>query len=136
MQTILWLLLGLALGGAFIAYARWKGTGERQVLALGLVVASVIYVVFALAGAGPLWSLIEILGVAVFGMFASLGLHGRALWLAAGWALHVPWDAGLHLWGAGAEFAPAWYPTLCISFDLLVAGYVVARFGRVRTVPE
>jgi len=126
--TTLWLLLGLFLGVAFLAFARTRGGAERRVLALGLLVAAVIYVGFALIGAGPAWLLVEMLGVAAYGVLAWLGLRRSPLWLAAGWALHPAWDVGLHLVGAGAAFAPEWYATACISFDLLVAGYIVAGF--------
>ena len=59
-------------------------------------------------------------------------MRGSPSWLAFGWALHPAWDAGLHLHGYGASFAPEWYVLACISFDLLVAGYIAARF---RTLP-
>lgn len=124
MMTILWLLLGFVLGGLFLVYARAQGHAQRRVLAFGLVIAAVIYVGFALDGAGPVWVLVEILGVGVYGALAWLGLRRSVLWLALGWALHTLWDAGLHLTGAGAAFAPEWYAVLCISFDLLVAGYI------------
>lgn len=38
--------------------------------------------------------------------------------------------------GAGAGVAPEWYVAACISFDLLVAGYVVARFRRTPVAPH
>ena len=51
--------------------------------------------------------------------------------LALGWAAHVIWDVGMHLHGAGAEFTPAWYPAVCIGFDLVVAAAIV--FGARRS---
>ena len=130
-MTVLWLLLGLILGGVFLAFARALGRAERLVLALGLVLAAVVYVGFALAGAGLMWVLVDALGVIGYGALAWLGLKRSALWLAAGWALHPVWDVGLHIAGSGAAFAPAWYAILCLGFDLLVAGYIVFRFGSV-----
>ena len=50
--------------------------------------------------------------------------------LAAGWAAHVAWDVLLHLSGAGAEYTPHWYPWLCVSFDLVMAGAVLASSRR------
>jgi hypothetical protein len=47
-----------------------------------------------------------------------------ALLLALGWTVHVAWDVSLHL-ARQQVVVPAWYPSACISFDLLVAGYVV-----------
>lgn len=124
MTTTLWLLLGLGLGAAFLAFARTRGRGEERVLALGLLVAALFYVAFALAGAERVWVLVEVAGVVVYGALAWLGLRHSLLWLAAGWGLHVLWDVGLHLAGGGAGFAPEWYVLICITFDLLVAGYI------------
>lgn len=133
MKTIIWLVLGVVLGGAFLAFARRTPRAERRILATGLVVASLVYVGFALVQTTILWLLIELLGAAIYGVIAWLGLRHSTWWLAAGWALHPLWDVGLHVWGAGRAFAPMWYAVACISFDILVAGYVVLRFhGRRR----
>lgn len=130
-MTTLWLLLGVLLGGAFLGYARTRGRAELRVLALGLLVAAAIYVGFAFFGGGLVWLLVEATGVIVYGALAWLGLRRSGLWLAVGWALHPAWDIGLHLVGAGAAFAPAWYATACISFDLLVAVYIATRFREI-----
>ena len=126
---LLQLAVGLALGALLVIYARsGRQAREAQVLAFGLVVAGLFYVGFALAGGAPVRSLLlESLGVVPFGLLAWLGLRRSQLWLALGWAAHVAWDLGLN-WGAGAPaFVPDWYPVVCTSFDLLVAGYIVAR---------
>ena len=39
--------------------------------------------------------------------------------------LHVVWDVGFHLQGAGAEYTLRRYPWVCVSFDLMVAGAVL-----------
>ncbi len=61
-------------------------------------------------------------GLGVWGLFRS------PVWLAAGWALHPVWDLGLHYFGPGHAFAPDAYAVTCLSFDLLVAGYVAIRY--------
>ena len=125
---ILWLGLGAVLGSLLVWFARTRGRGgERRVLANGLVVAALIYVAFVLTD-GPTWILLEAAGVAVFAPFAAAALLGSSLWLAAGWTLHVVWDVFVHLL-TGSVVVPRWYPSTCISFDLLVAGYVLCRFG-------
>ena len=122
---VLQLALGLALGALFILYARTGRGRESPVFAVGLVVAAVIYIGFAFAyGAPPRSLLLESLGVLPFGLLAWLGVRRSQLWLAFGWAAHVAWDLGLN-WGAGAPpFVPSWYPVVCTSFDLLLAGYI------------
>ena len=137
MTGLFWFVLGLVLGAVFIVLARRLGLpGERRLLALGLVVAALIYVGFAVASAGGAWIAAELGGVVVFGGLAVLGLKRSPMSLAVGWALHPVWDAGLHLMGAGAAFAPTWYVVACISFDFLVGGYIAARFRALPTASE
>jgi len=73
----------------------------------------------------------ELVGVAIFGGMGLLGLRGSPWWLAAGWAAHPIWDIALHYFGPGGSFAPEAYAITCLSFDLLVAGYIaiVYRLG-------
>jgi uncharacterized protein DUF6010 len=126
-------VVGAVLGGLLVLVAhRRKPDGEIQLLALGLVVAALIYIVLALAaGADRHWLALETAGVAVFGVLAWLGLRTSAWWLALGWVAHVGWDVGLHL-DRTQTFVPAWYPLLCVGFDLVVAGFLLgpASAGR------
>lgn len=119
------LLAGVVLALGLIAMARARGY-EIRTYGVGLAVAAAIYVAFALvAGAGAGAIGIELVGLALFGVVAALGAR-RWLWLlAAGWAVHAAWDVLLHTGGRGA-WAPGWYPTLCVGFDLFLAGYVLA----------
>lgn len=126
------LLLGavFSLGLALLA-RMYPPRRERRVYAVGLVVAALIYVGFGAAGgAGAQWLALESLGVLLYGAAAWGGLRGRPWLLALGWAAHVAWDVPLHLSGAGSEYTPHWYPWLCVSFDLVMAGAVLASGGR------
>ena len=125
-MTVIWLVLGLVTGAMFLGYSKSFGRARRKVLANGLVIAAVIYVGFAIfLGGPPAWMLHEVLGVAAFSAMAVLGIRHSVLWLAVGWALHMGWDTLLHLHGPGATFAPTWYVVACVSFDLLVAAFIV-----------
>ncbi|HEX6624727.1 MAG TPA: DUF6010 family protein [Pyrinomonadaceae bacterium] len=126
------LLLGAVLSLALVGAARMFAPGrERLVYAVGLVLTALVYVVFAVAGgASARWAAIESLGVLLYGAAAWGGLRGLLRLLAAGWAAHVAWDVLLHLSGAGAEYTPHWYPWLCVSFDLIMAGAVLASSRR------
>lgn len=76
-------------------------------------------------------------GVAVFSVPAWLGVRRAAVWLPAGWALHVVWDVALH--AVAPLAAPAWYVWLCLGFDLVVAGAVLHAghaVTRPRTTPR
>ena len=124
LTTVAWLVLGLLGGAALLAYSKRDGRARKKVLANALVIAAAIYVIFALASGSGVWTLYELVGVAIFLVFARLGVSRSPSWLALGWALHPLWDAGLHLHGHGASFAPEWYVVACISFDLLVAAAI------------
>ncbi len=128
MSASLAVVVGAVLGTLFAWLARWLG-GERRVWAIGLVVAAVLYLLFAaVAGAGAEALALELSGVVAFGAVAGLGLAGRPLWLAAGWGAHVVWDVALH--GRAGGYAPPLYPELCIGFDLAVAAFIVSRVWR------
>ena len=117
-------LVGGAVQGAvltFVAIAIPRFT--RHILAAVLVVAALFYVGFALeAHTSVLWLAAELAGVGIFGFAAVRGVRGSAWWLVAGWALHPLWDVALHYTGPGRAFAPAWYTTSCLTWDLMVAG--------------
>ena len=132
MVTVIALLLGTVLALALVGLARTYPPGrERRVYAVGLVIATLIYVGFGVAGgAGVPWLVLETLGVLLYGAAAWGGLRGRPWLLAAGWAAHVAWDVLLHLSGTGSEYTPRWYPWLCVSFDLVMAGAALASSRR------
>lgn len=128
MLIALWLLLGLLLGTAFLAFARTKQRGERRFLAVSLVVIALVYVGIAtVGGASAVWFSLELLGAVFYGVLAWAGLRYSLWWLALGWATHPAWDIFLHFFGDGSEFTPAWFAIGCVSFDLLVATYLVVR---------
>jgi hypothetical protein len=120
-----------AIGGAVlvvIAFLLSRFTREiygRALLAIFLFAAAGAYFGFAvLAGAGPVWTLVELVGVIVFGAMALLGLRDSAWWLALGWALHPLWDVVLHYLGPGSSFASQPYAIVCVTFDWVVAAYI------------
>jgi hypothetical protein len=106
----------------------------RSVLVIFLFVAAGAYFGFATLGRDvvatqPIWMLVELAQVIVFGTLALLGLRGSPYWLAAGWALHPFWDVVLHYIGPGDSFTPWTYAIACISFDWVVAIYIVIAYG-------
>jgi hypothetical protein len=125
---LLALPLGLASAWAYVAYARRFGERELQVLASGLVIAALIYVVAALVAGATEVVLLELAGAAVFGLLAVLGLRRASWWLAVGWALHVGWDLAAQL--ADQPVLPLWYAIACLAFDLVVAAAILR--GRAR----
>ena len=105
------ILIGAVLGALFAIFARMRKRAEPRVLALGLLVAALIYVGLALAHPERRWLLIELAGVVLYGGLAWLGLRFSPWWLALGWLGHVGWDVGLHL-DRPQSLEGAWNPLL------------------------
>lgn len=129
----LWFGVGIVTAVIFLFYARSQGQPrEFYILGTGLIIAAVIYVGFAALWGNDQWLLIEIAGIAIYGLFVFLALRFSPIWLAVGWAGHSLWDVALHLLGQGHAIAPEWYVIACLSFDLLVAGYILTRLAEWR----
>ncbi len=106
----------------------------RSVLVIFLFIAAGAYFGFATLGrelldTQPIWTLVEIAQVIVFGAIGLLGLRGSPYWIAVGWVLHPFWDVVVHYIGPGHAFTPWTYAIACISFDWLVALYIVIAYG-------
>lgn len=127
MLTFFWLLVGCIAAVIFVYLARLQGEKEVHALATGLIVAALIYLGFGLFSGSILWMGIECSGILLYGALAFLGIRYNPIWIAIGWGLHPAWDVGLHLSGSGAEFVPFGYAMLCLSLDLVVAGYVAGK---------
>lgn len=125
MATAGYLTLGLILGVVFSIVGR---RSPRRFFAIALFIAALLYLVFVLLSKAPSrWVGIELLGILIYGSFGLAGLRGSSWWLVLGWAFHPIWDLGLHQFGPGRQFAPHWYTMLCLSFDLVVAGYLAYK---------
>ena len=106
----------------------------RSVLVIFLLIAAVAYFGFAtvgrdLVGSDQVWILVELAQAVVFGAIGMLGLRGSPYWIAGGWALHPFWDVVLHYIGPGHTFTPWTYAIACVSFDWIVAIYIVVAYG-------
>lgn len=126
MESIYWLVAGFVSSLILIMFAQGKPERiQTNIFGIALVIAAFVYVGFALLFAGSIWLLIELLGVLVYGGFYFFSIRYGLKVLIYGWLLHPVWDVSLHLIGVGSEFAPGWYATMCISFDLTVAAYLI-----------
>ena len=124
MNNILLLSIGFALAVVSVFIIRkLLPRKEDNFWGLALVIAALIYVVFAIVGGAYDYLPMELGGVVLYGIFAWLSLKYNLLWLAVGWALHIGWDVWLHA-GDAMAFVPAAYPALCIGFDIAIAGYI------------
>jgi hypothetical protein len=130
MRTLGALLLGIA-GAAVLCGIAWLLPAERglDLLAVGLAVVGAVYLGSALNDGRLRLQLLEG-GVAVFFLVLALvGLWYAPLVLAAGWLLHAVWDYFHHPHPLGAPVAAHWYPLACLSFDVLVAAFLVVQYS-------
>lgn len=131
------MLIQGAIGGvilALIAFLLSRFTKDivgRTLLATMLFAAAGAYFGFAFSlGLTQIWVLIELLQCIAFGALGLYGWRGSAKWLALGWALHPVWDFPLHYPGPGRIYAPVPYVIFCISFDWVVAAYILIYYRR------
>jgi hypothetical protein len=126
----LWLALGLVAAAGFIGVAlRSSPQFEQKVYGVGLLVAALIYVGFALVWGDAQWLVIELAGVAICGILLVAAVRAGFVLVALGWLLHPAWDLGLHLYGPGEHIVPQWYAVACVAFDLTVAGAIAYRLS-------
>jgi len=134
-EVFRWILIEGAIGGAvlsLIAFLLSKFASDvagRTLLATVLFAAAGAYLGFAFEQSllRP-WVLVELLQCVAFGTLGLLGWRGNAKWLALGWALHPFWDFPLHYLGPGRSFAPWTYAVACITFDWVVAAYILIYY--------
>ena len=76
MMTASWLLIGLVSAIAFLAFIQLKPAQKPQILAIGLLIAALSYVGFAIVGnASAGWIASELAGVGMYSLLAVMGLH-------------------------------------------------------------
>lgn len=139
MFYMVWLVLGIVLTIPLLLFAqRLKYRTLTLLFGRSLLVAALIYLGFAVLWGTSTWVVIELAGVAAYGLFYWLALRSSLIWLSFGWLLHPVWDLVLHMHGPGAHVAPHWYAVACLSFDVVVAGYILYRVIKQRrtTSPE
>ena len=134
MEVIFWLAVGVVTSTVLIKYVHHKSSEARlKILGYALIIAALIYVLFAVLASDLVWIGIESFGVLLYGAFFVASKNRSWYLLAVGWLLHPVWDVGLHLSASGSNVAPQWYVIMCISFDITVACYLLAqaRVGKV-----
>ncbi len=107
MHVIVWLAVGLVAVWPLLRFASRKSLrANHRLLGRGLVVAALVYLLFAAVRGNVFWLSLEAVGVGAYGLFYWLSARYGLIWLAAGWMLHPLWDGFLHLAGPGAQIAP------------------------------
>lgn len=127
-----YVVLGAVTGYGVTEY--FKGTSAAigsDFYSKALIIASFIYVAFAMASMEDGWLAVSIGGVLLFLVFVYLGSRRSVLWLATGWLAHIGWDVAIHVVET-ANFVPLWYPTACIGFDAVVGGSILWTYFQIQ----
>lgn len=126
MYYLIWLTLGIILSALLLGYTRMHSKNkEKRILSIGLIVAAGMYVGFGIVWGNGSWFLVELAGIPIFGSFVWLANRYSYSWLAVGWGAHIAWDGFIHHSEPGQVIAPEWYVVTCVSFDLIIAGYIL-----------
>jgi len=130
-NQLLLVTLGVATAVVGILLFQLRPAVEKRLYGIGLIIAALIYVGFALHGDGAKWIGIELLGLMVFGAMTIAGWRSSMWWLAVGWAAHAAWDMIVH--GAHTPFAPRPYAIWCAAVDVTFGVYIAWRLRSARS---
>src|SRR5262245_37625626 len=119
-----------AIGSILVFRRIFQGRWEQVFWACFLVVIAAFYLSFAAYFGASLhaWQT-EVIGVAVFLIFAVGGLFSRSA-IAVGYVVHGVWDlshclSGSSLMGLSLTDIPLGYGIFCSTYDFVVAGYLM-----------
>lgn len=123
-------LAGILLAtGLSIYIKRFKEKTRLTIAALALLIAALIYVLFALVSRNQLFITIEIVGLMLFLLLIWLAYQYSFWFIVLGWLLHVLWDMGLYP-AETVPYVPQWYAWFCVGFDIVMALYVGVMLGK------
>ena len=126
--------LGAALAAALLALVHWLGFHrDRSFFPTVLMVIAGYYVLFAfMAGQAIAF---ELLAAAVFCAIAIAGYWRSAAIVGVGVLLHGVFDA-VHPHMVVNAGVPAWWPPICLGFDVVLGGWILYLSWRGAAAPS
>lgn len=123
-------LIGLIVCLAVIGFATLTGFDrDRAFYPTVLIVVASYYALFAAMGASERTLLLEIVAASAFLLLAVLGFRRNLWWVAAALVGHGVFDF-VHHWLIQNPGVPAWWPGFCLSFDVLLGGFLAVHLIR------
>ena len=123
-------LIGVLLAAATVALAVLIGFDrDRAFYPTLVIVIATYYILFAAMGAGGRTLVAESVAATVFLLAAALGYRKSAWLVAAALAGHGIFDFFHHLIISDPG-VPAWWPGFCMTYDVTLAVWVMARLAR------
>lgn len=126
--------LGAVLAAALMGLAHWLGFDrDRSFFPTVLMVIAGYYVLFAfMAGQAILF---ELLAALVFCAVAVVGYWRDLLWVPVGVLLHGAFDV-IHPYAVVNDGVPAWWPAICLGFDVVLGLWILALVWLRRSHPH
>lgn len=123
-------LIGLILSVAVAGFATAVGLDrERAFYPTVLIVIASYYVLFAAMGGSSRALIVEMMVASGFLLFAVLGFK-KSLWFAVAAIVgHGVFDFAHH-WFILNPGVPAWWPSFCLTFDVVLGVWLAMRLGR------
>jgi hypothetical protein len=136
MVTIVATLVGLAAAFGSIVPTRkfLRPRHEGMFYSVSLIPIAMIYVGFSFYYGNPDSLNAELIGVAIFSVFALLGYFKSLSLLSVGYLLHAAWDVLHEVYIEAAPGGLSWtqvpmgYATFCLVYDVIIAIYILQRF--------
>lgn len=126
------MLIGLGLALAVSLLASWIGFDrDRAFYPVVMVVIASYYALFAVMAAAPQALLAETVAMTAFTLIAVAGFRSNLWWVVAALAAHGVFDF-FHARLIVNPGVPAWWPTFCLAYDAVAAGFLawLLRRGR------
>ena len=100
------------------------------------MIIALVYLVFALIDGRGQILVEELLGIAFFAVMAWLGYQRDEKWIfIVGLIGHAIWDWA-HQPDLLTGYVPAWYPAICLAYDLALAVIVWRQYKKAPTTPK
>ena len=129
-QIFVYIALGVIAAAALLYYIRNIPVRKKyQLLALGLFLAVLVYVVLSLTTLNKIWITVEVVGMLLFLLFIWMAFHYSMWFVVLGWFSHILWDVGIHPQET-APYVPYWYAWICVGFDAVIAAYIAVSLAR------
>jgi hypothetical protein len=131
---VIYALLGAVLALPYAFLSLRQAQPERW-LGVGLLLAALVYVLAAFTRwDSQYWLMLDGSLFLLMAFLVRKAWRGSLLWLAAGWLIHAAWDHFIHGHPLSAAISPvpAWYPPLCLGFDMVCAGAALYAWSKQR----
>ena len=130
MEVIIYIVIGaIAASALLFRFRKMEFHQKNRLLATGLGLFALVYVVLALTTLNVIWISVELAGLLLIAIFIVLAYRFSIWFLVMGWLAHIIWDMGVSPQET-APYVPFWYAWVCVGFDAVIALYLSVVLAR------